>query len=192
MKIEQMTILVKDEIKGRIEAMLFAAGDGVSLNKLATILQMEPELVETILFEMAEAYQQSDRGLRLVCTEKTWQLATKPELFDSISALLGFNQPGTLSRAALETLAIIAYRQPVTRVEIEGLRGVSSGSSVQLLLDRGLIEEAGRKDAPGRPYFYKTTNRFLASVGLNKLADLPNFESFEELSNSTLSQEVQM
>lgn len=178
MKAEQMTINFDDLIKGKIEAILFAAGEAVKIEILSEVLQAELETLKSVLKSMSEAYEQNDRGIRLLLTEKTCQLATKPLFYPEISKLMGLRQSGGLSNAALETLAIIAYQQPVTRVDIEMLRGVSSSSSVQLLLDRGLIAEAGRKDAPGRPFLYKTTDRFLQAIHLESLTALPDFDSF--------------
>ena len=111
--------------------------------------------------ELEKDYGSVERGLRLVQVNHTWQLSTKPEHYDFIRQVLGQQEATGLSKAALETLSIIAYRQPITRIDIDNLRGVSSNSSVQRLLDRGLIKEAGRMEAPGRPILYKTTPAFL-------------------------------
>ncbi len=171
---EQETI----RIKGIIEAILFAAGEAVELKDLCRVLSLDRETVKTLMDEMAFDYQKVGRGLRMVQIENSWQLSTKPEYYDFISGILNQQEKTGLSRAALETLSIIAYRQPVTRVDIDHIRGVSSNSSVQKLLDRGLIKEAGRLEAPGRPILYKTTATFLKTIGIHNLEALPSFEAF--------------
>ena len=175
---EQLSLLDQNELKGRLEAMLFAAGDAVALKDLSAALQEEITVIESALRSLQADYEMAGRGLQLNRMDHACRLSTKPVYFENIAALLGLNQSAGLSKAAMETLAIVAYKQPVTRVEIELLRGVSSSSSLQLLLDRGLITEAGRKDAPGRPFLYKTTPEFLASVGVESLDALPAYEDF--------------
>ncbi|MDD2414445.1 MAG: SMC-Scp complex subunit ScpB [Eubacteriaceae bacterium] len=175
---QQMIMLTNQKIVARFEGILFAAGDSVKTADLAQAVAIEEGMAQKILEQMAQEYQKVSHGIRLVQTEKSWQLSTKPELYPFIEKIVSINQHGGLSRAALETLSIIAYRQPVTRVDIENLRGVSSSSSIKNLLDRGLIVEAGRKDAPGRPFYYETTAAFLKSAHLKSLNELPDFENF--------------
>lgn len=166
--------------KGIIEAVLFAAGEPVHEKELQHLLAMDADKIERLMNEMAEDYLMADRGLRLVKINETWQLSSKPEYYDYIKKVVRTQENSGLSKAALETLAIIAYRQPITRIEIDNLRGVSSNSSVQRLLDRGLIKEAGRMEAPGRPILYKTTPAFLKIVQLDQIDKLPSFDSFSE------------
>lgn len=173
-----MIMLTNQKIVARFEGILFAAGDSVKTADLAQAVAIEEGMAQKILEQMAQEYQKVSHGIRLVQTEESWQLSTKPELYPFIEKIVSINQHGGLSRAALETLSIIAYRQPVTRVDIENLRGVSSSSSIKNLLDRGLIVEAGRKDAPGRPFYYETTAAFLKSAHLKSLNELPDFENF--------------
>lgn len=181
MKEKQTRILFEDKkIFSIIEGMLFAAGDSVKTSTIADALEISTEEAENVLDSMFSIYDGDDRGIRLVHTEDTWQLSTKPEIYPYVSRIMETDAGGGLSKAAMETLAIIAYQQPVTRVEIEQLRGVSSSSSIKNLLDRELIAEAGRKDAPGRPFFYKTTPLFLKSVHLESLENLPEFSRFAE------------
>ncbi|HAZ06545.1 MAG TPA: SMC-Scp complex subunit ScpB [Acetobacterium sp.] len=118
--------------------------------------------------------------MRLVQTKDTYQLSTKPEYYTYIKEITRQQEKTGLSRAALETLAIIAYRQPVTRLAVDELRGVSSSSAIQRLLDRGLICDGGRLEAPGRPILYKTTNAFLKTMGLSSLKEMPEFEVFSQ------------
>ena len=164
--------------KGVVEAVLFAAGDAVELRDLCQILALARDDVRGLMLALGEDYADKDRGLRLVQVGDSWQLSTKPEYYSFISKITNRQEPTGLSRAAMETLSIVAYRQPITRVDIDNLRGVSSSSSIQKLLDRGLIKEAGRLEAPGRPILYKTTPVFLKTVGITALEDLPSFETF--------------
>ena len=168
----------QDKSWGVLEGILFAAGDPVKTRDLSDVLGVSAERIDSILETMADRYEGMDRGIRLVRAGGSWQMSTKPELYPVIQKVLGLEQKNGLSRAALETLAIIAYRQPVTRVDVEKIRGVSCSSSIQRLTDRELIEEAGRKEAPGRPFYYRTTDLFLRSVHLENLGDLPCFEEF--------------
>ncbi|MGN0193847.1 MAG: SMC-Scp complex subunit ScpB [Pseudoramibacter sp.] len=168
------------EIFGWLEALLFASGEGLTAAAMAETVGLSKKETEAYLKHLSESYQQADRGLRLTCTEKVWQLSTKPSLFPVLNKWKQTDKEHGLSRAAFETLAIIAYRQPVTRVDIEAIRGVSSSSSIHVLLDRELIKEAGRKDAPGRPFYYKTTPQFLKSLAIQDLSELPDMASFEE------------
>lgn len=189
---EQLTLLDNQELKGRLEAMLFAAGEPVALKDLSAALQEELPVIETALRSLQSDYETTGRGLQLKWMDRCCRLSTKPIYYENIAALLGLNQSAGLSKAAMETLAIVAYRQPVTRVEIEGLRGVSSSSSLQLLSDRGLITEAGRKDAPGRPFLYKTTEQFLAAVGIESLGALPSYEDFAAQIQNSASETLEL
>ena len=177
--LEQQTMTQSyDQYIGAIEGILFAAGDAVEIRDIAAALSLSIGVVDQIADMMASEYENASRGIRLIRVGGSLQLSTKPILYPYISQILSLRQSGSLSRAALETLSIIAYRQPITRVEIEQIRGVSSASSIKNLLDREMICEAGRKDAPGRPFFYKTTEAFLKAAHVEKLADLPDFDAF--------------
>ncbi|MBU5304941.1 SMC-Scp complex subunit ScpB [Eubacterium callanderi] len=170
----------KKRLKGIIEGILFAAGEPVALRELEKAMELDGNTIQALMSELEKDYGSVERGLRLVQVNHTWQLSTKPEHYDFIHQVLGQQEATGLSKAALETLSIIAYRQPITRIDIDNLRGVSSNSSVQRLLDRGLIKEAGRMEAPGRPILYKTTPAFLKTVHLKHIEDLPAFEQFAE------------
>ncbi len=156
-----------------VEAMLFANAEPVSSDKLATVLEIEEKVVERILFTLRDAYEKKESGLCLLQLEQRWQIATKKEYGDYIKKILDTRRNTPLSPAALETLTIIAYNQPVSRSFIEQVRGVDSSSSVSNLLEKGIIEEAGRLDLPGRPVSFKTTDIFLRTFGLTSLAELP-------------------
>lgn len=171
---------IEPTIFGWLEALLFAAGDTVETATLAKIVGLSVEDTHDYLTKLQKTYQDDSRGLCLIEVNDTWQLSTKPAFFELIKALYPYEREMHLSRAALETLAIIAYRQPVTRVDVEQIRGVASSSPIKSLLDHDLIVEAGRKDAPGRPFFYKTTDDFLKAAGLRNLSELPPIDSFDE------------
>ncbi|HHW99335.1 MAG TPA: SMC-Scp complex subunit ScpB [Firmicutes bacterium] len=155
-----------------LEAILFAAPDPVSLDKLAEILEMPLWECEEVLERYSQALKTNERGIMLRFVAGGWQLVTKPELADLVANLAPKRQY-KLSKPTIETLAIIAYRQPITRAEIEEIRGVKAEKALTTLLERGLIIEAGRKDAIGRPILYATSDTFLEYFGLRSLDDLP-------------------
>lgn len=166
-------------IFGWLEGILFACGDAVASSALAAAAGLTEEEVLRYLAALQARYGEADRGLRLVRVGENWQLSTKPSLYPVIKKVQRFGKNNALSRAAMETLAIIAYRQPVTRVDVERIRGVSSASSIKNLLDHELIAEAGRKEAPGRPFFYVTTPAFLKALNIESLGDLPPVADFK-------------
>ncbi|MSS19042.1 SMC-Scp complex subunit ScpB [Pseudoramibacter porci] len=168
------------EVFGWLEALLFASGDGLTVKELSGAVGLSEKDTGRYLEVLSDSYQTVRRGLRLVCTAGVWQLSTKPSLYPVLMKWKQLDKGHNLSRAAFETLAIIAYKQPVTRVDIEAIRGVASASSIHVLLDRELIAEAGRKEAPGRPFYYKTTPAFLKSLDIRELSELPDFDSFQE------------
>ncbi|PKM60376.1 MAG: SMC-Scp complex subunit ScpB [Firmicutes bacterium HGW-Firmicutes-4] len=169
-----------DELAGIIEGILFGAGDGVSMTDLCRCLDKPAAEVQFAMEILKQDYQSKARGIRLVQIKDTYQLSTKPEYYGYIKEITRHQEKTGLSRAALETLAIIAYRQPVTRLTVDELRGVSSSSAIQRLLDRGLICDGGRLEAPGRPILYKTTNAFLKTMGFTSLKEMPEFEVFSQ------------
>ncbi|MGL4606828.1 MAG: SMC-Scp complex subunit ScpB [Eubacteriaceae bacterium] len=175
----------RNELVGILEGALFAAGDGITLNEFCRGLEKSIEEILEALKILKEDLKASGRGVRLVQVKETYQLSTKPEYYDEIRSITQHKQKTGLSRAALETLSIIAYRQPVTRVAIDEIRGVSSSSAIQRLYDRGLISEGGRLEAPGRPILYKTTKEFLKSVGFQSLKEMPEFEVFSNGTQET-------
>ena len=161
------------QIRAAVEAMLFAAADPISADKLAQAVQLPQASVEAALEDLRTRYQREDSGLCLLHLDTRWQLSTKAEWADCIRRLLDARRAVPLGPAAMETLTVIAYNQPVSRAFIEQVRGVDSSSSVTSLLEKGLIEEAGRLDLPGRPVSFRTTDVFLRCFGLSSLADLP-------------------
>ncbi|MEG2054472.1 MAG: SMC-Scp complex subunit ScpB, partial [Oscillospiraceae bacterium] len=159
--------------KAAVEAVLFAYVEPVSAGRIAQSLEIEQTVVERLLLTIKDELDEPDRGLTLLQMEDRWQLSTKSEYGDYIKVALDTRRNVPLSPAALEVLAIIAYNQPVSRSFIEQIRGVDSSSSVQNLLSKGLVEEAGRLDLPGRPVSFRTTDVFLRTFGISSLSNLP-------------------
>jgi segregation and condensation protein B len=166
----------------KLEAMLFVAPEPVTTAQLATALDVAPSVVERGLNELEASL--AIRGLRLQRHAGRFQLTTAPQLTELIERFLGLEATTHLSRAALETLAIIAYQQPVTRPQIDSIRGVNSDSMMKSLLSKGLILESGRADGPGRPILYSTTPEFLQHFGLNSILEMPSLARPEEESDT--------
>ena len=167
-----------------VEALLFAAEKPLDLAMLEEATQFSRELLEDALASLQSAYAPGSRGVILVDLGGRWQLRTEPQAGVYVRRLLQV-KPLRLTRAALETLAIIAYRQPITRPEIEDLRGVDSGAVTKALLERKLIRILGKKDEPGRPLIYGTTREFLELFNLRDLTQLPTLREFQELSEES-------
>ena len=165
------------ELESAIEAILFAAGDPVPAERICTALEQDRETVDAVCQRLADDYSYERRGIRLIRLEDSWQMCSAPEHASAIRKTLESRKPARLSQTALEDLAIVAYFQPVTRTYIEQIRGVDSAYTVGLLLERDLIQEAGRLAVPGRPIQYRTTATFLRSFGLTSLEELPELPS---------------
>jgi segregation and condensation protein B len=161
-----------------LESMLFVASGPVSTGRLAKALETTPAAVTSLLHSLAEDYR--ERGLRLQWSGSAVQLTTAPEASPVIERFLGLELTTRLSQAALEVLAIIAYMQPITRPQVDQIRGVNSDGALRTLLSKGLIEELGRLDTPGRPILYGTAPEFLQHFGLNTIEELPALEDEEE------------
>ncbi len=168
-----------ENIKYAIEGILFAAGEPVKAAKLAVVLEKEVEEVEEAVNLLREEYDRDKRGFNIIDISEGYQICSRPEYYTYIREIIGEQRNQPLSNAAMEALAIIAYKQPVTRSMVEKVRGVNSDGCVNRLYERNLIEEAGRLDAPGRPILYKTTDTFLRCFGLKSAKDLPpiNFKN---------------
>lgn len=160
-------------LKGRIEAILFVAGEAVSLKDLSNSLKISEKALKKELNEISSEYDYEQRGFMLKRFGDKVQLATRPLYAGDIVRLLQPVQQQSLSQAAMETLAVVAYKQPVTRAEVEQIRGVKCDYSLQSLMIKGMIQEAGRKDTIGRPILYATTDIFLSHFGISSLDDLP-------------------
>jgi len=170
----------EQQLKSILEALLFAAGEPVSAAKLATAAEAPRAEVQKALSALASDYVAHGRGIAIEEVAGGFQMRTRKEHAAQVRKLLAAKPP-RLSRPLLETAAIIAYRQPITRPEIEQLRGVDSGGVLETLLERRLIKIAGRKEAPGRPIMYATTDEFLELFGLKDLASLPDLSEFKEI-----------
>lgn len=169
------------ERKALLESLLFVAESPVTIDDLAKVLEIEPAEVESLLDALEEDYL--DRGIRLQRHGDRVQMVSAPEAAEAVEKFLGVESSGRLSSAALETLAIIAYRQPITRAQIEAIRGVNSDGVIRTLLRYGLIEEVGRLETVGRPLLYGTTFAFLQRFGLRSLDDLPPLDHLAENEN---------
>ena len=168
-------------LQGILESVLFAAGEAVKCDKLAEISKVSVEEVEREIKLLREFYEKNERGFSILEIDGGYQICTRPEYYSYVQEIAGIRRQQGLSNAALETLSIIAYNQPVTRQTIEYIRGVNSDGAVQRLAERGLIEESGRLDAPGKPILYVTTREFLRKFGLKTLEDLPEIKEEAEL-----------
>lgn len=164
-----------------LEAMLFAAGDPVEAGKLADVLELDIETVEKLLGTLGAQYDERNSGLMLIRIDNKYQLCTREVFSENVRKLMEIRKNAPLSNAAFEVLAIIAYNKTVTRSFIEQVRGVDCSGPVSSLVQKGLIEEKGRLDLPGRPLIYGTTNRFLRCFSLNSLDDLPELPKTEEV-----------
>ena len=165
------------EIKSLLESLLFVADRPVPVEDLAAALDISAEEVEDILKILSAEYQ--ERGIRLQRKRDRLQLVSAPEAGPTIERFLGLEISGRLSAASIETLSIAAYRQPVTRAQVEAIRGVNSDSVLRSLVRRGLLEEVGRAETVGRPILYGTTFEFLQQFGLQNLRELPNWQDLE-------------
>ncbi len=159
---------------GVLEGILFVVGDeGVTLNQICDILDIDTDKAKELLMELKKSYDEDNRGIRISYLGDAFKLTTKKEHKEYYKKLIENPESNTLSQAALETLAIIAYNQPITRVEIDELRGVNNIHMIRKLVAKGLIKEAGKSTLPGRPNLYATTSEFLDYFGLSSISDLP-------------------
>ena len=162
-----------DNIKYAIEGILFAAGEPVKAAKLAVVLDTDTDTVRNAVEELKAEYERDRRGFNIIDILEGYQICSRPEYYSYIQEILGEQRNQPLSNAAMEALAIIAYKQPITRGQVEHIRGVNSDGCINRLYERGLIEEKGRLDSPGRPILYVTTQIFLRCFGLTNPQDLP-------------------
>ena len=178
------------DILSVIEAILFAAGESVPVARLSLILGVGEEEVLAAAEELREKYESEQRGMRILRLDDRLQMCSAPEFAPYISKVLEQRKPPMLSQPALETMAVVAYFQPVTRAYVEQVRGVDSSYTVSALCERGLIEECGRLEVPGRPAIFRTTDVFLRTMGISSLAELPplpdmtNGEGIEKLQSA--------
>lgn len=179
------------QLRSIIEGLLFVVGDeGIDVKQIADVLDMSPHDVLPIMQKMQADYEKEQRGMQLIEIAGTYQLTTLPAHAPYFQKLAHSPSRGTLSQAALETLSIIAYRQPITRIEIEEIRGVNSDRALHTLMAKELIYEVGRAEAIGRPILYGTTKLFLDHFGLNDLKQLPETSAFAN--NDDLEEETRL
>ena len=178
------------DIVSVIEAILFAAGDSVPIARLSLILGVDEKEISSAAAQLQEQYSSQQRGMRILRLEDRLQMCSAPEFAPYIGKALEQRNPPALSQPALETLAVVAYFQPVTRAYVEQVRGVDSSYTVGMLCERGLIEECGKLEAPGRPSLFRTTDVFLRTMGISSLSQLPplpdmsNGEGIEKLQSA--------
>ena len=163
----------KEQIKAAIEAILFTMGDAVEADRIAAALSLSPDQVHSLIEEMMKEYEQEERGIRIIRLEGSYQLCTKKEHYETLIKIASIPRRMNLTDVLLETLSIIAYKQPVTKLEIEKIRGVKSDHAVNKLVEYNLVTELGRLDAPGRPILFGTTEDFLRHFGVTSVEELP-------------------
>lgn len=173
------------ELSAIIEALIFVADEPLSVKTIAEVLGEEQNLIQSVAENLSQEFNERAGGLQLREVAGGWQISTRPEFHEEIRKFLKTRPNAKLSFAALETLAVIAYKQPVTIPEIMEIRGVQSGSAIKTLLDKRLIAAKGRKETVGRPMLYGTSKEFLLQFGLKDLAELPNAEDFEDLTSGS-------
>lgn len=176
-----------------IEAVLFTMGESVSLNKLAELIDETPSATKKIIYKMKEDMEAANRGVSIVELENAFQMCTKVEMYDDLLKIAKTPRKYTMSDTLLETLSIIAYKQPVTRLDVEKIRGVNCDHAINRLIEFDLVKELGRLDAPGRPLLFGTTEQFLRSFGVKSLEDLPEINPVQVAEfKEQAEQEVQM
>lgn len=172
-----------------IEAVLFTMGDAVELEKLAAAIEEDKATTKKIVKSLMEKYNSEDRGMKIIELEDAYQMCTRPEFYENLIRVAKVPRKYALTDVLLETLSIIAYKQPITKMEVEKVRGVSSDHAVNRLVEYGLIAELGRLDAPGRPMLFGTTQDFLRVFGIQSIDELPTInpellEDFKEQAES--------
>jgi len=166
-----------------IESLLFTSGDPLKEKEIAAIIECDIETTRNLLEILRESYSTEDRGIMLITLNDEYQLVTKAKNTNYIQKLLKINSRQSLSQAALETLAIIAYKQPITRLSIDEIRGVKSDRAVLTLIEKGLVKETGRLEVAGRPILFSTTDKFLLHFGLENLEQMPSLDDIVNLEN---------
>lgn len=181
------------QLEAIIEAILFTMGEAVDLERLAIATKQDEDTLRRVLHSMMDRYAQEDRGIQIVELDGAFQMCTKPEMYEAIIQVVHIPKKHVLTDVLLETLSIIAYRQPITKMGIEQIRGVKSDHAVNKLVEYNLVEEVGRENAPGRPILFATTEEFLRHFGIESLEDLPVLapEQIEDF-KAEAEEEVQM
>ena len=169
----------KDKAKAVLEAVLFAMGESVEISRLANVIEEDVRTTKKILEEMAQEYESNTRGISMMHFDDAVQLCTKADMYEYLIKIAKAPRKMVLTDTVIETLSIIAYKQPVTRVEIEKVRGISCEHAINKLLEYELITELGRMDAPGRPILFGTTEQFLRCFGVKSLEELPEMSTVQ-------------
>ncbi len=161
------------KLEAAIEAILFTMGDSVELSRLAAAVEHDEETTRRLIHNMMDRYEAEDRGIRIIELDNSFQMCTKAECYEAVVRVAAQPKKPVLTDVLLETLSIVAYKQPVTRLEVEQIRGVKSDHAINRLIEYNLVEEVGRLDAPGRPLLFGTTEEFLRCFGVQSLDELP-------------------
>ena len=183
----------RKKLEGAIEAILFSMGDSVEAERIARAIGHDVPTTEKLIHQMMDRYQEENRGIQIIEMDHSYQLCTKREYYDTLINIVKQPQKIVLTDVLLETLSIVAYKQPVTRLEIEKIRGVKSDHAVNKLVEYNLIRELGRLDAPGRPLLFGTTEELLRHFGVQSLEDLPTISPVQvEDFKSEAEEEIQL
>ncbi|EMS73160.1 SMC-Scp complex subunit ScpB [Ruminiclostridium cellobioparum] len=177
-------------IESIIESLIFSYGDALSLDKICEILELDKKTVRSLMKNFMDNYNRANKGIIIREINDKYQMCSNPQYFDYVSKLYQIRQKQALSQAAYEVLSIIAYNQPITKAKIEQIRGVNSDSAVTRLLERNLVKEAGKLEAPGRPRLYETTDEFLKCFGFKSIRDLPMLD-IQDLSELNLEELIE-
>lgn len=169
-----------NEMQAAAEAMLFSCGEPVEIDRIAEILEIDVENAESLVLNIAAKYDESNSGIKIVKMDKKYQICTRKEYAEQVRDILDMKKNAPLSQAAFEVLAVVAYNQPITKAYIEQVRGVDCSGVISTLCQKGLIEEVGRLELPGRPLIYGTTAEFLKCFCINSLDDLPDIPELNE------------
>lgn len=185
----------REKAKAVLEAILFTMGESIEVDRLSTVIEEDEKITRELLMEMKEEYEKERYGITLMELDNSFQMCTKGEMYEYLIKIAKTPRKYVLTDTLLETLSIIAYKQPITRLEIEKIRGVSCDHAVNRLVEFGLIKEVGRMDAPGRPLLFGTTEEFLRSFGVKSLEELPELsqvqlEEFKEQAEQEISLSV--
>ena len=186
-------VLKPDEVEAAIEALLFTMGEAISAEAIGAVIGHDKATVIRLVHHLMDRYQNEKRGIRIIELDGSFQMCTSPEMYDYVIKLTHQPKKQVLTDVMLETLAIVAYKQPVTKAEIEQIRGVSCSHAINKLLEYDLITELGRLDAPGRPLLFGTTEQFLRCFGVKSLEELPELNPVQvEEFKQQAEQEVQL
>lgn len=186
------TVEIK-KLEGAIEAILFTIGESVELGRIASAIGHDEKTTEKMIHQMMDKYNEEDRGIRIIELDGAFQMCTKKEMYEYLIRIAKQPKRHVLTEVLLETLSIIAYKQPVTKLEIEKIRGVKSDHAVNKLVEYNLVEEKGRLDAPGRPLLFGTSEEFLRRFGIQSTEELPNLNSEQiETFKAEAEEEIQL